>query len=380
MRNRNFWFQKIEAAWQRGNFVWLSGVVRSGKSSVVQNLPQVEYMDCSVPAVRRSLDHPLEVFSRIEEGRVALDEINRLVDPFPLIELVRKHFPEILLVATSAAPTAQSAGGLDLSDARIEDIWLTPMISDDLSDFQQHDLQRRFIRGGLPPLFLSESFPEHEFQAWMDEYWQTVVQEFFRLERRSSFQKFVEQTLINSGDLFESTRYAAEGGVSRTTITNYLSVLEKTYVVNLVRPFNSRRSTEIIAAPRAYAFDTGFVAFHRGWNQLRRADFGTMWLHFVLNELHAEMQTRQLYYWKDKRGHKIDFIFARRIHSPTAIECAWSSSDFDPSGLISFRKQYPNGENIVVCHDVTQPFVRTYKYLTVKFVPLHQLVDEVLAA
>jgi len=379
MRNRNFWFHKVEDAWQRGNAVWLSGVRRSGKTGIVQNLPQIEYLDCTSPAVRRALDHPLEVFGHISEGRVALDEINRLVDPMRILLILREHFPGISTIATSSAPASLTADDESLTEARIEEIWLTPMVSADLADFQRHDLQQRFLRGGLPAFFLADSFPERDFQQWMDDYWLNALQEHFRIERRSSFQKFTEEILINSGEIFEATKFVEPCNVSRTTIANYLGALEKTYVVNLLRPFNSRRSTEIIAAPRVYGFDTGFIAFHRGWNQLRRTDFAQMWKHFVLNELHAALQTRQFYYWKDKRGHQVDFIFARRIVTPIAIDCAWSSSEYDATGLQAFRRQYPNGENIIVCHDVTQPFTRTYKQITAKFVPLHQLVDELMA-
>lgn len=380
MRNRNFWFQKIEEAWQRGSYVWLSGVPQSGKSVIAQNLPQIEYFDCTSPTVRRALEHPIELFASIGEGRIALDGVERLVEPIKLLTLARQSFPNLQIVATSLLPVSMAAGKHDITNERVEDIWLTPMVSADLADFQQADLQHRFLRGGLPPFFLCDTFPERQFQTWLDEFWKTTIMEHYRLERRASFEKFAEMLLADSGEIFEATRYAEPCGVSRTTITHYLEVLEETYLVSLLRPFHSRRSTEIIAAPKAFGFDTGFITFHRGWNQLRRSDLGPLFKHYVLNELHASLQTRQFYYWKDKRNHEVDFIFARRIAVPTAIGCAWSAAEFDPVGLQAFRRQYPTGENLVVCHDVTQPFLKTMGKITAKFVPLHQLVDELLAA
>ena len=56
-----------------------------------------------------------------------------------------------------------------------------------------------------------------------------------------------------------SSRYLARCEVSRTTVTNYLQVLEDTLVVILVRPFSTRRTTEIVAAPKINGFDTGLV-------------------------------------------------------------------------------------------------------------------------
>ena len=274
VKNRSFWFRTIEERWLLNNVIWFSGLPKSGKTSIVQNLPQVEYFDCTLPSVRRALEHPLEFFARIGEGRVVLDDITRIVNPIAIVSLARQVYPQIKVIVTSSTSLAVVGADKDLSEERIEEIWLTPMVSADLSDFLQHDLQQRFLRGGLPPFFLSEGFPEREFQQWMDDFWLNSVQNLFRLEKRASLQKFAEMLMIDSGQIFEATRYAEPCAVSRTTITNYLSVLEKTYFANLLRPFNSRRSTEIIAAPKVYGFDTGFIAFHRGWNQLRRSDLG----------------------------------------------------------------------------------------------------------
>jgi predicted AAA+ superfamily ATPase len=121
----------------------------------------------------------------------------------------------------------------------------------------------------------------------MDAYWAKDIQELFRLERRSSFQKFTELLLTQSGGLFEATRFTALCEVSRTTISNYLKALEATFVAYVVRPFSTHRPTEIVSAPKVYGFDTGFVAYYRGWQELRREDLGIFCEHFVLNEIMA---------------------------------------------------------------------------------------------
>lgn len=84
------------------------------------------------------------------------------------------------------------------------------------------------------------------------------------MESRSSLQKFVELLVAQSGGVFEATRFTRPCEVSRTTIANYLKVLEATFAAHVIRPFSSHRPTEIVAAPKVYAFDTGFVCYHRG--------------------------------------------------------------------------------------------------------------------
>jgi uncharacterized protein len=90
--------------------------------------------------------------------------------------------------------------------------------------------------------------------CWMN------IQQLFRLERRSSFQKVIELMLAQSGGLFESTSFSRPCEVSLTMVANYLKVLEATFVAYIVRPFSTYHPTKIVTAPKVYGFDTGFVS------------------------------------------------------------------------------------------------------------------------
>lgn len=377
MVQRHFWLSKMEAAWKRRSVLWLSGVRRAGKTILSQSLPDTEYFDCELPRVRRMLDDPEEFLQGIRRKTIVLDEIHRLENPSEVLKIAADHFPRMKVLATGSSTLGASAKFRDSLAGRKEELWLTPMMTADLRDFARPDIDHRLLYGGLPPFFLSESLPEREFQEWMDAYWAKDIQELFRLERRQSFQRFTELLMAQSGGIFEATTFARPCEVSRTTIANYLAVLEATFVVHVLRPYSSHRATEIVSAPKVYGFDTGFVCYHRGWHTLRRDDMGLLWEHYVLNEMHAHLQSRDIRYWRDKRGHEVDFVLARRKNQPLAIECKWSASELDPTNLQAFRRSYTRGENFVVAHDVDRSFSRSYGDLSVKFLSLSALVSEV---
>jgi predicted AAA+ superfamily ATPase len=377
MVHRQFWLRKMEAAWKRRSVLWLSGVRRAGKTVLSQSLPDTEYFDCELPRVRRMLDDPEQFLQDIRKKTIVLDEIHRLENPSEVLKIAADHFPRMKVLATGSSTLGASAKFRDSLAGRKEELWLTPMMTADLTDFARADIDHRLLYGGLPPFFLSESLPEREFQEWMDAYWAKDIQELFRLERRQSFQRFTELLMAQSGGIFEATKFARPCEVSRTTITNYLAVLEATFVVHVLRPYSSHRATEIVSAPKVYGFDTGFVCYHRGWHTLRRDDMGFLWEHYVLNEMHAHLQSRDIRYWRDKRGHEVDFVLARRKNSPLAIECKWSAAEFDPTNLQAFRRSYTDGENFVVAHDVDRSFSRSYGDLSVKFINLSALVSKV---
>ncbi len=367
MVRRHFWQKVIEDAWRERSVIWLAGVRRAGKTVLCQSLPKVEYFDCELPRTRRLMEDPESFLDTISRGRIVLDEIHRLPNPSELLKIAADHYPHIRVLATGSSTLEASVKFKDTLAGRKKNLWLTPMCLEDLKDFKQPDLLRRFLQGGLPPFFLAQSFPERDFQEWMDAYWAKDIQELFRLERRSSFQKFTELILAQSGGLFEATRFTGPCEVSRTTIANYLKALEATYVAHIIRPFSTHRPTEIVSAPKVYGFDTGFVCYYRGWQDLREEDVGIMWEHFVLNEMMARRQTREISYWRDKRGHEVDFVLAGKRQQPVAIECKWSASNFDAGNLQAFRRVYPEGENVVVAQDVDRAFSRQFGEISVRF-------------
>ena len=379
MVDRQFWRNRIETAWERRSIVWLSGVRRVGKTCLCQTLPDIEYFDCELPRVRRLMEDPQTFLDSIGSGRIVLDEVHRLSNPSELLKIAADHYPQIQVVATGSSTLGASAKFADTLVGRKTELWLTPLITTDLNDFNQVDIHHRLLHGGLPPFFLETELPEPDFQEWIDAYWAKDIQELFRLERRYSFQKFTELLMAQSGGVFEASSFARPCEVSRGTISNYLSVLEATFVVQVIRPFSSRRATEIVAAPKVYGFDTGFVCYYRGWSQLRQEDLGLLWEHFVLNEIMAQTQSREIHYWRNKRGLEVDFVLTRTRNAPIAIECKWAASGFSPRALLAFRRQYPDGVNYVVAQDIDRTFTSDYNGLQVKFVSLDTLIAEICA-
>jgi len=376
MVNRQFWLKLIDFAWREKTVIWLSGVRRVGKTVLSSSLPNVEYFDCELPRVRRMMEDPEGFLEGFRGSKIVLDEIHRLQNPSQLLKIAADHFPDVKVLATGSSTLGASTKFKDTLSGRKRDIWLTPMMTRDLADFGNEELAHRFLRGGLPPFFSPKKLPEKDFQEWMDAYWAKDIQELFRLERRDSFQRFVELILAQSGGIFEATKFARPCEVSRTTISNYLNVLQLTHVAHVIRPFSRHRQSEIVAAPKVYAFDTGFACYYKGWNELRPDDFGYLWEHFVLNEMQAVLQTRDVNYWRDKRGHEVDFVYLRRGHQPIAIECKWSADEFDPRNIVAFRNHHPGGENYVVSADIERSFAKKRRDLTFRFVRLETMIKK----
>ena len=369
MRARHFWLKKIEKLWKERSIIWLCGVRRAGKTFLAKSIDDALYFDCELPRVRQMLADPEGFLDGLQGKRIILDEIHRLDNPSELLKIAADHYPGIQIIATGSSTLGASSKFRDTLTDRKRELWLCPMLTEDLKDFGRQDLKHRFLRGGLPPFFLAK-----DFQEWVDSYWAKDIQELFRLERRHSFQKFFELLMVQSGGIFEASSFSAPCEVSRTTISNYLNVLEATYVVSVIRPFHTHQATEIVAAPKIYAFDTGFFCYYRGWEQLRREDLGILWEHFVLNEIQGHLQSREVYYWRDKHGHEIDFILQRRGKPPIAIECKWEATKLKDKNIEAFLNLYPQAKVMAVTHDVQQPYSRKIGSAFIQYVNLSDCI------
>jgi len=133
----------------------------------------------------------------------------------------------------------------------------------DLDAFGAADLRRRLLRGGLPSFFLAEGPVDATFQEWVD----ATGRGTSRAVRARTAVRVREAAGVADGAERGHLRGQRAGAPVRGQpdhVTNYAAVLEATFVIHLVRPYVGGGAAEIVAAPRAYGFDTGFVCFFKG--------------------------------------------------------------------------------------------------------------------
>jgi hypothetical protein len=69
----------------------------------------------------------------------------------------------------------------------------------------------------------------------------------------------------------------------------------------------------------------------------------------------------------------VDLVLTQRGKGPMAIECKWKAENFEPGNLAAFRKQYPEGQNWIVCQNVDRPYARSFDRLSVEFMSLDEM-------
>lgn len=346
---RSHWRARIEAAWGEAPIVWLAGVRRVGKTCLVQSFEAggCRYLNCDLPSTVAWVRDPELFFRDCDRPVVIFDEIHQLPDPARLLKIGADAFPHLKLLATGSSNLAASRTFSDTLAGRKRLVHMTPVLWSELAAFGV-TLQQRLERGGLPPALLATNKAPGFYREWLDSFFARDIQRLFGFRDVNRFNHFLEYILRQSGGLLEVTRAAATLGISRPTVESHLRALEATHAATLLRPFHGGGQNEIVKQPKVYGFDTGFVAFARGWDPLRPDDLGHLWEHLVLEHLQATEPQARIQYWRDKAGHELDFVLPREHGQVDVIECKWDPEAFEPRALRIFRAAYPHGRNYLI--------------------------------
>jgi predicted AAA+ superfamily ATPase len=360
MIDRPYWLGRIFEAWRTRPLVWLSGVRRVGKTTLSKAIPDAVYLNCDLVSSGRRLEDPEAFFSEVEPGSIViLDEIHRLTDPSLVLKTATDAFPGLRLLATGSSTLAASRKFSDTLTGRKWSIRLCPVLWDECLDgFSVRDLDTRLLRGGLPEQLLSDNWNQEFYSEWMDSFYARDIAELFNVRDRSGFLALLRLLLWQSGGLADYTKLSSECGVTRQTVKSYIEGMSIAHAVFPLKPFSGGGRREFTRRPKIYAFDTGFVAFCRGWDSVRQEDRGFLWEHLVLDTLRtAELESR-LGYWRDKSGRELDFVLHRGNDRVDIFECKIDPDRFDPESLTVFRSNYPEGDNYLVCPHVHDEYIK----------------------
>ena len=127
------------------------------------------------------------------------------------------------------------------------------------------NLWKSFLRGAYPELVAE---PERDISLWHSSYVQTYLERDVRSLRQvgdlTSFQSFIRALAARSGQLLNLSDAARDLGIAVNTAKAWLSVLEATFQVMVVRPYHANVGKRLVKTPKVYFTDTACCATWQG--------------------------------------------------------------------------------------------------------------------
>ena len=326
--------------------VILTGPRQSGKTTLLQHLfaESYAYVSLEPPDVRTAASEDPRGFLAMYPPPAILDEVQYAPDLLPYIkervDANRTEYGQYLLtgsqnlllmqqVTESLAGRAAILQLLPLSQREALGVPNAPFPweSDKKRPLRRqltYDLLwERLLRGSYPELIAD---PKKDASLWYASYIQTYLERDVRSLRQvgdlTTFQNFVRAIAVRSGGLLSLSEVSRDIGVAVNTAKAWLSVLEATYQVIILRPYFANVGKRLVKTPKLYFTDVGILCHLAGLKDPQHAASGPMGgaifetavlTEIVKTYLHRGKEPR-VYFWRTAAGAEVDILIEVNDH------------------------------------------------------------------
>jgi len=166
------------------------------------------------------------------------------------------------------------------------------------------------------------------------------IRSLFQIEDIAKFNRLVKLLAINSANLLNINSLSSATGIPRYLTSQYVTVLENTYLIELLPPYFTNKKKEVVKAHKVYFLDNGLRNYLTGGNLYfteEREDIGTLLEAAVFSGLKKKKGEVKLYFWRTQNKAEVDFVLehAGKLH-PVEVNRAGKP----PRALYTFMDYY----------------------------------------
>jgi hypothetical protein len=314
--------KELKAAVREFPVVVLTGPRQTGKSTLLQQtFPKYYYVTLDDPLTRKlANDDPYFFLTRAK--KMLIDEMQYMPELPSFIKIIvdrsRHYNGHFILTGSQYFPLM--AG---VSESLAGRVALYELLG-----FSTEELPKRRPSGNIKAAFKSMFngfYPEivvhgadrnRFYSSYLQTYLERDIRQITSVHDLKVFQNFLELLAGRAGGLLNLNEISKECGVSFTSVRRWLSLLENTRIVYLLRPFTSNISKRIVKSPKLYFTDTGLLAYLLRYpsssTMQTGPQAGAFFENFVLMEILKYKFNRNLnfeiYFYRDSNYNEIDIV------------------------------------------------------------------------
>lgn len=336
--------------------VLITGPRQAGKSTLLQTvLKGYTYVTLDDPMVRAMANQDPELFLSTYKTPLIIDEIQYAPNLFSYLKLridaKRQSYGQYALTGSQ---TFQLMKGVSESLAgRIAILQLYPLCWNELhkSPLDDSVCVEQMIQGFYPQFQVESNLNwELWFSSYISTYLERDVRNIRSIPDLGRFQTFLSALAARAGQLLNMAEVAKECGISEPTVKDWLTILEATYIVFILRPYHSNRIKRLVKSPKIFFVDTGLLCYLLGIDTpgrfLRASEKGHIFENMVIAEFlkrAAQHSGRaDLSFYRTANDIEVDLIVGQK-HDLSAYEIKFTKTlrpDMT-SALQTFIKDHP---------------------------------------
>ena len=300
--------------------VTITGPRQSGKTTLCRSaFPRLEYANLEAPDQRAfAVDDPKGFLHRFKNG-VILDEIQRVPDLASYIQvIVDDRRQNGLFVLTGSQQFSVIEAISQSLTGRTALLRLLPFSIAEVGEHPRTSTVEDLIYTGFYPRIYDQNLdPTQALGDYFETYVERDVRQIAEIRNLSAFRTFVRLCAGRVGQLVNFSSLANDVGVSYTTIKEWMSILEASYIVFLLRPFHANLSKRLVKSPKLYMYDVGLAAFLLGiehpkqipTHPLKGALFENLVIMESLKHRYHRGKGNNLFFYRDSTGLEVDMLY-----------------------------------------------------------------------
>lgn len=303
----------------------VTGPRQSGKTTLVRSVfSDYQYVTLEDPERRRFAQEDPRHFLESFSGRLVIDEAQYAPELFSYIQIRvdesrrngeyvltgSQHFLMLEKITQSLAGRVAVFNLLPFSYSELEAGGVAP-----------DSLESTLFQGAFPRIYDQKTPPALFYPSYLQTYLERDVRQIINIGNLSAFQIFMKACAGMAGQLLNLSALAVELGISVPTAKSWLSVLEASFAIFLLRPYYRNLQKRLVKTPKLYFHDTGLVCYLLGIqspeqlnNYFQRGALFENWVVADLAKQRFHQGRRpEMYFWQDKSMREIDCILEENL-------------------------------------------------------------------
>lgn len=301
----------------------VTGPRQSGKTTLVKaTFKNFAYFSLEDLDVRlQAKEDPRGFLSQNTDGMI-IDEAQHVPELFSYIQTIvdkNQEMGQFILTGSQnfllLEKISQSLAG------RVGIIQLLPFSLKELHSIkkQSNDINFWIYRGFYPPIYDRKIPPIDFYPQYIQTYVDRDVRSLQNIFDLSAFQKFVKLCSGRIGNLLNINSLATDCGIAFNTAKSWLSLLEASYIIFLLKPHHINFNKRLTKHPKLYFYDTGLACSLLGIHDadqvqthyLRGALFENLIIGEYIKSRFNVGLPNNAFFWRDNTGNEIDLLIEK---------------------------------------------------------------------
>lgn len=330
--------------------ITLTGPRQAGKTTLAKAVfPKYNYCNLEHPEIRHVAETDPNSFFKQFPCPVIIDEIQRVPPLLSYIQVIVDEQQKAgQFILTGSQQLALNESITQSLAGRTAVLHLLPLSIEELAGAGfSTDRDTLLYKGCLPGVYRNNLDPGRAYRNYFQTYIERDLRQLIRVKNLSLFENFLKLLAGRVGQIVNLHSISNDLGVSGTTLSEWLSILEASFIIVRLYPYYKNFGKRVIKSPKIYFTEPGVAAYLLGIENesliSRDPLLGNLFENMIVIEAMKARLNRgldhNLYFYRDNNKNEIDLLFDKqRQLIPIEIKAAMTYNDSLLKGLRYFQK------------------------------------------